>query len=577
VAGAGHAMAGMVRRSQTVPGPPPMYLDTTAPATAQGLRPDERRYFAGEANATPSRSGSKGEEGNQDGNRRDARRSTVTGGFGNGRKSMENFHKEADSLRILEDENRLLREELSRLQTTAIDSLHRRPMAAIAGGGFRGPTNNRQPTPQQCMCESLRAKLAKIRQELREARGEQDSRWACPKEVRDSEAQTTPPKEEVPVSFYQPPKTAPSPSGANRKLALRCGSLVDAATQSGMATAEATTQAASSTCHAEAQCETQAVSEMAELGVQVGSGIASPSDMETQTVSSAILQDAASQVVADASEAGVQAGSSSALPAEAASQTEALANVEAEVQCCAEATSAAMQTEPAPGVSVACEVDFTSQAPKLRNSCSAASQTSPPTRSAAAVQTVRALRTAVATQATPTPISRAEKSTQAEDDRLVAALKREAAQEARIDDLEGQLALLSVENEALAAEKLKEKEKAEAFQHMAQTKAFGQMNVTILCPRAECTVSGERIEMDSWNPERLREEFEREVLPRFTRVFVEEADKNAPKGASKARSDAVDRAMQDFAETFRERLSSMLSAPNAQAAVQAAAASKGGR
>lgn len=581
MAGAGHAMAGMVRRSQTVPGPPPMYLDqTVTPSTSQGLRPDERRYFAGEATATPQRSGSKGEDGNQDGNRRDARRSTVTGSL-NGRRSMESFHKETDSLRILEDENRVLREELSRLQTTAIDSLHRRPMAAIAGGGFRGPTNNRQPTPQQCMCESLRAKLAKIRHELREARGEQDSRWCCPvtKEVRDSEAQTTPPKEEAPVtpSFYQPPKTAPTPSGAARKLALRCGSLVDATTQSEMATAEATTQAASSTCHAEAQCETEAVSEMAELGVQVGSGISVPADMETQTASSAILQDTASQVVADASDAGVQAGQSSALPAEAASQTEALAAVEAEVQCCAEATSAAMQTEPAAGVSVACEVDFTSQVPKLRNSCSAASQTIPPTRSAAAVQTVRAMRTAVATQATPTPISRAEQSTQAEDDRLVAALKREAAHEARIDDLEAELALLSVQNEALAAEKLKANEKAEAFQHMAQTKAFGQMNVTILCPRAECTVSGERIEMDSWNPERLREEFEREVLPRFTRVFVEEADKNAPKGASKARSDAVDRAMQDFAETFRERLSAMLSAPNAQAAVQAAAASKGGK
>mmetsp|Transcript_32657 Transcript_32657/g.59950 ORF Transcript_32657/g.59950 Transcript_32657/m.59950 type:complete len:125 (-) Transcript_32657:48-422(-) len=119
-------------------------------------------------------------------------------------------------------------------------------------------------------------------------------------------------------------------------------------------------------------------------------------------------------------------------------------------------------------------------------------------------------------------------------------------------------------------------EKAEAFQRMAQTRAFGQLNVTILCPRAECTVSGERVEMDSWNPARLREEFEREVLPRFTKVFVDEASGTTGQKTNRARSEAVDRAMQEFAETFRERLSAMLSAPNAAAAVQAAAA-KGGR
>ena len=46
--------------------------------------------------------------------------------------------------------------------------------------------------------------------------------------------------------------------------------------------------------------------------------------------------------------------------------------------------------------------------------------------------------------------------------------------------------------------KLKAQEASKLLQQMAQTKAFGQLNVTILCPRAECTVSGERIEMDSW-------------------------------------------------------------------------------
>jgi len=177
----------------------------------------------------------------------------------------------------------------------------------------------------------------------------------------------------------------------------------------------------------------------------------------------------------------------------------------------------------------------------------------------------------VATQATPLP--GVDRETQAEDDRLEAALKREAVKDARIQELEARLAELSGENDMLKVASEKAKADAEAFQHMAQTKAFGQMNVTILCPRAECTVSGERIEMDSWNPARLREEFEREVLPRFTRVFVEESTAGMPKN-SKARSEAVDRAMQDFAETFRERLSAMLSAPNAAAAVQAAAAKK---
>merc|ERR1719487_1095609 len=114
-----------------------------------------------------------------------------------------------DSLQTLEDENRVLREELSRLQTNAIENLHRRPMAAIAGGGFRGPTS---APAKQCMCDALRSKLAKIRQELREARGEQrlPSRGGFPMEVRDNEAQTTP-KSQVPPppDAYQPPQTAP--------------------------------------------------------------------------------------------------------------------------------------------------------------------------------------------------------------------------------------------------------------------------------------------------------------------------------------------------------------------------------
>jgi hypothetical protein len=223
-------------------------------------------------------------------------------------------------------------------------------------------------------------------------------------------------------------------------------------------------------------------------------------------------------------------------------------------------------------VDVACEaelkIDPNMAPPKERSTCSIGCQALV-ARCPVAVQTFRAQRCTVGAQAVPPP--GIDCATQAED---TDALQREMEQDARLQELEAQLEKLTKQNEGLVAENKDANEKAKAFQHMAQTKAFGQMNVTILCPRAECTVSGERIEMDSWDPKRLREEFERDVLPRFSRVFVEESEPGS-KGAS--RSNAVDAAMQDFAETFRERLSAMLSAPSAVAAVQAAAVAKSNR
>ncbi|CAJ1443783.1 unnamed protein product [Effrenium voratum] len=56
---------------------------------------------------------------------------------------------------VLEDENKRLREELAKYQTEALER-HRRPMAAIAGGGFRAAASQRS-----CMCEVLKAKLAR--------------------------------------------------------------------------------------------------------------------------------------------------------------------------------------------------------------------------------------------------------------------------------------------------------------------------------------------------------------------------------------------------------------------------------
>merc|ERR1719414_257899 len=99
------------------------------------------------------------------------------------------------------------------------------------------------------------------------------------------------------------------------------------------------------------------------------------------------------------------------------------------------------------------------------------------------------------------------------------------------------------------------------------------MNITILCPRAECNVRGEHLEIDSWNPELLREEFEKEVLPRFVRIFVQESEAGQ---AAVARPEAVDRTMQEFADVFRERLTAMLSAPNAAAAAATNVSGKAG-
>lgn len=360
--------------------------------------------------------------------------------------------------------------------------------------------------------------------------------------------------------------------------AVRSSGHTDALTQTDTKSfADASSQFILSTSTVEAQTSFP----KGELGVQAGSGISHPSNAETQTAAEPkqiALQDSAAQVniPAHGSDAGVQAGQPSATPTHAASQTEAVAKVEAveaEVQATATASASSTQTVCPGRTDVACEAKI--EPKKVKNSCAAACQTLPPARNVAAVQTKPPTRTATATQVTPP--AGIDRACQAQDDsgsKLEDALKREAQNAERVAELEAQVAQLSKEKEALKADLVKANESAEAFQHMVQTKAFGQMNVTILCPRAECTVSGERVEMDSWNPKRLREEFEREVLPRFTRVFVEEAN-GASKG-SKARSEAVDKAMQDFAETFRERLSAMLSAPNASAAVQAAAATKSG-
>lgn len=388
-------------------------------------------------------------------------------------------------------------------------------------------------------------------------------------DTRDSEAQTSP-KLSPQVPAYQPPQSAPPAArvqprpSSDAPTQTDCKETAEAASQ--MVLDIATSSAQTSSAKAE------------ELGVQAGSGLSKPAHVETQTAAAPAkpeLLDMASQANPTGSEAAVQAGYPPPMPAESASQTDPApagpARAEVEVQASAAGTDSSMQTEARSVSHASCEAQI--EKPKAaKNVLSAASQTSPPARNAATTQTKPASKSAVAVQASATVGT--DKSTQAEDDRIDRLEKREAEHLQKIAELEAMVAKLNGEKDGLKADLAKATETAEAYQNMVQAKAFGQMNVTILCPRAECTVSGERIEMDSWNPKRLREEFEREVLPRFTRVFVEET--NSAAKASKARSEAVDKAMQDFAETFRERLSAMLSAPNAAAAVQAAANAKTG-
>lgn len=487
-----------------------------------------------------------------------------------------------DPLSLLEEENRALREELATIKSEAVNSLHRRPMAAIAGGGFRGPGGGVQ---KQCMCDSLRSKLSRIRAELREARCESRSKQECHVHIcRDAEAQTTPGSVSDVISLAaEATRTAVLASAQNRSAYPQLGRphMVDAQMQAEpRQTAEVSLQASlvAASKHAEVQAGTPPA-RRSTTAVQAGGVVAAPwlapADSATQTAAPPRAVEASAQAVACGAEVAVQASREAPLN-DMDTQTD-VSSVDAAAQAgtpASLATASASQTEGPPGRSEAStqweEPRSNSKKMRQMHSCAVACQTSI-TRTAAAVQTSKPSRAAVASQATPLP--GVDRGMQAQDQE---ADLREAERESHLRDLEERLLTLTSQNSSLQDDLNTMTEKAEAFQRMAQTRAFGQLNVTILCPRAECTVSGERVEMDSWNPTRLREEFEREVLPRFTKVFVDEAEGKTGQKTNRARSEAVDRAMQEFAETFRERLSAMLSAPNAAAAVQAAAA-KGGR
>merc|ERR1711920_442015 len=191
--------------------------------------------------------------------------------------------------------------------------------------------------------------------------------------------------------------------------------------------------------------------------------------------------------------------------------------------------------------------------------------------SSMSVQTVALSQTSTATQVTP--VRGHDRACQADDKD---EKRRITELEKRIAELEAHASVLKSENAAVTNRLQCVQEDAEIWRQASLKNSLGQMNITILCPRAECTVNGERIEMDSWNPAKLQQEFEREVLPRFANVFVEDSTADA---ASKARGkpSAIERTMQEFAEIFRERLAAMLSAPNAAAAAAAASTRSGVR
>lgn len=406
----------------------------------------------------------------------------------------------------------------------------RRTMAAIAGGGFRGP---QALQPRQCMCDLLRAKLARAQAELRE--------------LRLQRSMTSP-------SFSEESVDGGEDLGIAPPLVLRCDTEVQTVAEPDPPawlpprTAEASSQVVPEQRHATTQ-----------------SGVGLSGTRDTATGSDLVAREASSQTSPAAPpsrpvsrDAGAQASLEARSVAEASTQWEgALVESATQVGAAAEAVTVASQTPPRPGAADAAAQASSGEAREH------GTQTEP------SAEPRRALR-AMGSQATPLGKSAGVQATPGGMDRSV------QCEDLAMKDLAEEMRRLKAENESLGAEALqlqhglrRTREGEEAWRHMAQSTALGRLSITILCPRAECTVNGERVEMDSWNPTKLKREFESEVLPRFARVFVEEGRLGSPSQAH-VRPEVVERTMQEFADIFRVRLSAMLAAPSATAAVAAA-------
>eukprot|EP00933_Yihiella_yeosuensis_P045663 TRINITY_DN4105_c2_g1_i1.p1 TRINITY_DN4105_c2_g1~~TRINITY_DN4105_c2_g1_i1.p1 ORF type:complete len:531 (+),score=123.59 TRINITY_DN4105_c2_g1_i1:120-1595(+) len=483
-------------------------------------------------------------------------------------------------------------------------------MAAIAGGGFRGagPSKDRS-----CNCEQLRAKLARARAELRDAReaaaAAANASWqrsagsrspasqdqsgggspvvpATPKAMADVASQLLefPPRPlptEIEVHVSSPRSSVDlgfSSKSPTNSLSFGAGHLLPPLPISSV---EASTQTAEPEPIVDAHqpkpvdAAVQACLEPERLILDASVQTLEPETIVApmpEVVSLAVqtltpsLRDASSQAE-DMRESR-----------EADSQTESVAAIELATQAgpgLFETSSSASQTTPPPESVDGCvqaEIELPmpiSEEPPAMSESS--TQTLAKPSKSAVVQTAKVDTWTVSTQCEEIKKAVVHKGVQAEDK---AAALRTVEFENKLKDVEASLkssaaeaAKLRFEQRSVEEEIQRTREDREAWQQMAQSTALGQMNITILCPRAECTVNGDKVDMDSWNPAKLRKEFEEKVLPRFTKVFVDDNQNNEPH----ARPEAVQRTMDEFASVFRERLSAMLSAPNAGSAVTAAA------
>lgn len=440
---------------------------------------------------------------------------------------------------VLEDENRRLREELARYQTESLER-HRRPLAAIAGGGFRAMP----AAPRSCMCKTLKVKLARCRAALHAAQRKNSLSWEQLESRFDlGEDQHT----ELPEMEAL----------ATEEAACQTeGQTAHAEVQSSVLTATAEVQASECCLFSDGAAQTDPVAEAQllpeleekqELPCQEAAVQVTPSCLDCGVQSEVSLEHCASQTEVAVEDVAAQTevmAQHSATQTEVPGlrhfevQTEVLADAETLPEVAVTMVSTEMQT-------VALEVKIMTST-EMQTSCTSFVErfVQATVESVCNSAQVSCAKTSAATQVEKRKMNH--QATQAEDSSAV-----EVAQ--RLKDLE----------DSVAAGAMAKAKELEAWQQMATSKAMSRLNVTILCPRAECTVNGSKVEMDSWNSARLREDFEEQVLPRFIKIIMAE-------GETTSQTEIVQNMMEELGSIFRERLAAILSAPNATAAMAAA-------
>lgn len=431
---------------------------------------------------------------------------------------------------VLEDENRRLREELARYQTESLER-HRRPLAAIAGGGFRAMP----AAPRTCMCETLKVKLARCRAALHAAQRKNSLSWEQLESRFDlGEDQHT----ELPEMEALATEEAACQTEGQQTA--------HAEVQSSVLTAAAEVQASECCLFSDVAAQTDPVAEAQllpeleekrALPCQEAAVQATPSCLDCGVQSEVAVEDVAAQTEVMAQHGATQTEVPGLRHFEV--QTEVLAEAETLPEVQVTMVSTEMQT-------VALEVKRMTST-ETQTSCTASFAerfVQATVESVCNSAQVSCAKTSAATQVERRKTNH--QATQAEDSSAV-----EVAQ--RLKDLE----------DSVAAGAIAKAKELEAWQQMATSKAMSRLNVTILCPRAECTVNGSKVEMDSWNSARLREDFEEQVLPRFTKIIMAEDE-------TTSQTEIVQNMMEELGRIFRERLAALLSAPNATAAMAAA-------